>query len=93
MSAVNLIRRAGYTGAADLPGREEIAAYLRNSPALIDAWQDYSDDQRVDRGWVLQQSEHGSSVYHQPDGKMVHFPDKAEACAEFILQYVASTMG
>jgi len=90
MSVVDLISRRGYMSAVSLPNRVDIAAYLGTKPELIDAWQAYSDDQRVDRGWVLRQSTSGFSVYQHPVGQVLHFTDKCDASAEFILRYIAS---
>jgi hypothetical protein len=89
VSVAELLKRSGYLSVSTPIAREKIAAYLRDKPELIGAWLILSEDQRVKRGWVFQQSQDGCRVYMYLDGPSMKFQDKFDACAEFIMRYAA----
>jgi hypothetical protein len=89
-SAVTLVERSGY-----LPRRADVttgrlAAALAEHPDWIQAWFDWSDDKRTDRGWYLVEAgpmefwvgyiHLGASLRSEP----LRFDDKGRACAVFI---------
>ena len=83
------VRESGYSSVREELTPETVAAYLRQHPDAIDAWELYSLDKRTSGGWYLLREPGGWRV----GSLSVSYPDEAftsaaEACAAFVLREV-----
>jgi hypothetical protein len=84
-----LLRRSGYFAARSTITAETLVDCLSRHPYLVQAWTNWSEDKRTDRGWYLDALVVG---YHEPGVRHtpVRFDDPVRACAEFVLREVES---
>jgi hypothetical protein len=96
LSPRQLVARSGYRSVAAQVTVDRIAEFLAPRPDLVDAWFQWSEDQRWSPAWWI--SEHASGEFrvgyydpnaaHQPDPLV--FDNKERACAEFALRVIVS---
>lgn len=87
-SMSQLFRESGYLENSNLVTKDALLIYLSTRPDLMEAWEYYSSDKRVSRGWYFTKSEDGWVVgYISTPGKEQRhkYTSKHEACSEFIL--------
>lgn len=68
-----------------------VAGRLRNDPALVEAWQDYSLNKRVDEGPYLDGTKVGYYARGERFDKRTH-AKPATACADFIFREAQSVL-
>jgi hypothetical protein len=68
-----------------------VAGRVKNDPALVEAWQDYSYDKRVDSGPYLDRTKVGNYERGEYRDKRSH-PTPASACADFIFREAQSIL-
>ena len=70
---------------------ELVSGRLKNDPALVEAWQGYSYDKRVDSGPYLDRTKVGYYEQGEFRDKRSH-PTPASACADFIFREAESVL-
>jgi len=90
---VALLREIGASSVSE----DDVAAYLRAHPGLVQLWANYSEDQRCTPAWYLARPGRGldgtegwrvgfyTSSNRSPERV---FPDEFSACAFFIARYL-----
>lgn len=89
-SMLTLFAETGYLQDSVEVSQEAVAGELRRTPALIDAWCAYSEDQRVTSGWYVKAV--GSGKYEvglAPRGPRQIYSERADACSAFVLHQLA----
>lgn len=66
-----------------------IEQVLKAEPQLVDLWFKRGSDQRISGGWGVEGANGDYRVQSFSDGQCLHFEDRAEACAAFIVRYVS----
>jgi len=73
----------------------DLEAHLKTHPSLVDAWVEYSDEQRALPAWYLMRPREGSTEDWRVDYLTARekprehvFPDRFAACAFFIMRKV-----
>ena len=69
VSKVELLRQSGYSESEPIP-EQDIEAYLRLHPDLVDAWIRDSEDQRTSKGWWITEPLDCSLLERLPYGPM-----------------------
>jgi hypothetical protein len=83
LSPVDLLR-AGRFASNEPATATEIEACLRSAPDLVDAWEQYSDDQRCSPAWFVTQRPDGQfGIGRSPSGEREWFADRVQAVSEF----------
>jgi hypothetical protein len=96
LSPRQLVARSGYPSVATQVTVDRIAAFLATRPDLVDAWFQWSHDQRWSPAWWISEQAPGEfrvgyydpNAAGQPDPLV--FGDKDRACAEFALRVIGS---
>jgi|SoiMethySBSTD1v2_1073268.scaffolds.fasta_scaffold89533_7 hypothetical protein len=89
-SMIALLVESGYLESDGLISADEIKAELSRSSGLVDAWFNYSQDQRSSSGWYV--TEHGPGNYEVglvPAGPREAFTDRLDACAAYVARKIA----
>ncbi len=87
VSIVTLVAESGYKYIDGLLAAEQIKQHLTAHPRLVDDWAAYSRDKRSSNGWYFEDGDSPSIGYYDATAGRSHkqmFPDRLEACAEFI---------
>jgi hypothetical protein len=91
ISAVELIKDSGFLKLPEGISHSKILAHLNRNPNLVDAWQQWSEDQRCNVAWAL--GEIGSGYYVGYLGQPYEtYDDKTDACANFIVKWASETV-
>ena len=90
-SHVDLVERSGYLDHRREVTVERIYDCLANDPALIDAWQDWCDDNRSTPAWYFRtlgpgEFEVGHFNRSGTTTVRLRFDDRQRACAEYMLR-------
>ena len=89
VSVLQLIRESGFEAQHVTVTVDALCKYLRDKPALIDAWFGYSEDKRTSSGWYILQRPNGQfEVAFFPKGESLITANRASACAEFVLREI-----
>lgn len=88
-STARLLRDVAHPDALREISESQIAQVLRADPQLIDLWFARGSDQRISGGWGVEGAEDDYRVQSFSDGVCLHFGDKVEACAAFVIRYVS----
>jgi hypothetical protein len=70
--------------------REGITEFLQENPNLIDAWMQWSEDQRTSPAWWFAKTNRVYTVGLYPGGEEFTFTDRFDACAEFVIRQIES---
>jgi hypothetical protein len=93
LSTMEILRQSGFLAEPRALTREKILNVLHAHPELVSEWEQWSDDSRATEGWVFRTTDRGYSVFWRPGGETMTFPDRFEACAEFIFRQMRRTAG
>jgi hypothetical protein len=94
VSLIQLVRESGFEAKHVNLTVAALCEYLRDKPALIDAWFGYSEDKRASSGWYIRQRPNGQfEVAFFPKGESLITADRALACAEFVLREILAIAG
>jgi hypothetical protein len=88
-STARLLRDAAQPDALCDLSEAQIAQVLRDDPKLIDLWFLRGADQRLSGGWGVEGANSDFRVQRLSDGTCLHFQDRVEACAAFVVRYVS----
>ena len=89
----SLMEASGYEHAREKVTVAELQRHLSSHPELVEAWQRYSEDKRVESGWYLEGLVVG---YYEPGkgmGRKERHPDAAGACAAFVKKEMEAMAG
>jgi hypothetical protein len=90
----DLVAKSGWPADPESILGKQLAEYLRDKPALVDAWLGYSEDKRSSPGWYLQEDGRGGYIVGwYPGPKQDRFSDRILACAEFIRRELEEAVG
>lgn len=93
VSVYELVRTSGYQEHRAAITRDSLLAVLSRDAVLVEEWIAYSQDKRTSSGWAMSELFGGGyAVGFYPSGQPTRFEDKAAACAEFVLQEIASVL-
>jgi hypothetical protein len=96
LSPRNLVARSGYPAVATQVTVDRVSEFLATRPDLVDAWFQWSDDQRWSPAWWISEQAPGQYqvAYYDPEAADPPEPhllhDRVRACAEFALRVIAS---
>ncbi|MBV8979223.1 MAG: hypothetical protein JO261_07110 [Alphaproteobacteria bacterium] len=90
LSSVSLVERSGYLEFPKALSPNRVELYLRDNPALVDAWQIWSEDQRTSPAWAFEHKGAEYCVHLAPGGERLSFTDRYKACAEFVVRQILS---
>jgi len=93
LSAVELIRRSGVVENPQALSSAAVRSCLVEEPALVDAWEAWSQDKRTSTGWYFAPDGSRYVVGFYPSQEESTFNDPFEACSAFILHEVQELMG
>jgi hypothetical protein len=91
----DLLARTGYPPRQGQITPEQIEAYLREHPLLVDAWRQYSDDIRHSPAWYFTKADLFTEsdrnrwqvgLYDDGHHQVRVLDDKVEACALFVIR-------
>jgi hypothetical protein len=88
-STAMLLRDVGHPDALRDLSEAQVEQVLRADPKLIDLWFKRGADQRLSGGWGVDGADGEYRVQNFANGECLQFHDHAEACAAFIVRYVA----
>ena len=87
MSVQELLRQSGYFEMHEEVTEDTIRESLSQHPECVDAWIQFSEDKRTDRGWfITQESEDRYLVGYHPrsvDAFPQAYSDRVKACAAY----------
>ena len=86
VSVVYLLEESGYDTVRDAITVPILRQHLQAQPSLIDDWAGYSEGKRCSSGWYFDDDRHSTGHFSSKAGRSHQqvFPDRTEACAEFI---------
>lgn len=96
VSFLQLLKDTGYWDVHDQISVEDIREALTRDPECVDEWIQYSEDQRTDAGWCINEMENKKYVvrYKIRDAHFVthgEYGDRLEACAVYIKLEIEDT--
>jgi hypothetical protein len=68
---------------------QSVLDVLESEPELADQWLHHSNDQAAFGGWTIDEEADGFLIKNVTSGSVMFVQNKLEACAEFIVRYVA----
>jgi hypothetical protein len=90
----DVVDASGYAALRGEFAARELAAYLRDRPAVVESWVAYSEDKRTSEGWYLRPPNAvGRVVLSPPPVREQRYPDLAAACAAFIIAELGDVLG
>jgi hypothetical protein len=97
-SLYDLVTEIGYERLRPALSVDQLAAFLRDRPELIDPWVHYSEDKRTSEGWYLLGAPHWYVSYPGRELELEREMKErtrtpADACATFILLELDSIAG
>jgi hypothetical protein len=94
LSLSSLLDRLRRETGASYPTEEEILIELQESPQLVQAWQQLSEDQRISSGWYLKRVDcHAGDEWEvgfYPTSAATVYSSALSAAAAFIARYVGA---
>ena len=95
-SLAQVVAEAGYSELRPRLKSEDLEAYFRNHPDLIQQWAFYSQDKRTSDGWSFQPGATSSTVGFvgsSPSSRAEQFASAAAGCAEFVIRELDGVIG